>query len=314
VIAPRVTVFGAVAMDTRLASRAALVPATSNPVAASERPGGVGRNLAMTLAGLGATVTLASRIGADATGDALLAALAAGGIDTHAVTRSTIHPTARYWAVLESTGELALGLADMAVLDELEPVAIEPAMAAPADAWLVDCNLPTACIAHLLRSPRRPPLVAVDTVSTAKVPRIAADLARIDLLCTNAAEAGVLTGDGPREVLAARLLAMGTGRVVMGLGAAGLVLADELGVERLAALPIAPRDVTGAGDALAAAVLFGLLAGLDLRVAARIGRLAAAAAIAKNAPVARGIDIAGLRHLARRYDWEADAELARLQP
>ncbi len=301
-------------MDTRLESRAPLVPATSNPVTAGERPGGVGRNLAVTLASLGAEVTLASRIGADAAGDALVASLVAAGIAAHAVGRSLTRPTARYWAVLEPTGELALGLADMAVLDELEPVHLAPAMAAPADAWLVDCNLPAACLAHLLQSPHRPALVAVDTVSTAKVPRIAAHLAGIDLLCTNLVEAAILAGDGPPETVAARVRALGANRVVIGCGPAGLVAADASGCRRLDALPIAPRDVTGAGDALGAAVLFALLGGLDLLAAARIGRLAAAAAIAQNGSTAHGLDLSGLRALARRFDGEAHAQLARLQP
>lgn len=311
--APRVTVFGAVAMDMRLDSRVPIRLGTSNPVIASERAGGVGHNMAVALAGLGAAVTLASRVGADAAGDALVAALAAAGVATHAVSRSAERPTARYWAVLEPSGELALGLADMAVMDELEPATLGPAVGAPADAWLLDCNLPATCIAHLLQSPKRPPLVAIDTVSTAKVPRIGRRLAGIDLLCTNAAEAAALVGDGSPEALAERLLAMGARRLVIGLGADGLIVADAEGSQRLGALPIDPRDVTGAGDALAAAALHGLLAGLGLVAAARIGRLAAAAAIAKNGAVACSVDIAGLRDLARRFDWEAHAELARLQ-
>ncbi len=303
---PDVTVFGAIALDSRLTARAPLVPATSNPVASRETPGGVGRNVAVAMARLGARVSLASRIGDDAAGAALLADLAAQGIDARHVSRTADAPTARYWAVLEPSGDLALGLADMAVIDGLDPAALDPATAMPAAAWFIDANLPAACIDHLLGHPGRPPLVAVDTVSTAKAEKLRCRLAAIDLLFTNQAEATVLVGITDPEPL----LAAGAGAVVMGAGAAGLVVADASGITRLAALEVAKQDVTGAGDALAAATLVARLAGLALPAAARLGRLAAAAVLeGSEAPT-----IPDLRDLASRFDNGVHAELAHLQP
>ena len=164
---PNITVFGAIALDVRLTAHAPLVSTTSNPVISRKAPGGVGRNVAVAMARLGAMVTLASRIGDDAAGAALLADLAAWGIDRRHVARTRKASTARYWAVLEPTGELGLGLADMAVIDAIEPADLEPATTTPAAAWFIDTNLPAACIDHLLAHPARPALVALDTVSTA---------------------------------------------------------------------------------------------------------------------------------------------------
>jgi pseudouridine kinase len=301
---PAVTVFGAIALDIRLTSCSPLVPATSNPVRSRETPGGVARNVALAMARLGARVTLASRIGDDAAGAALLADLDGQGIDTRHVGRTADAPTARYWAVLEPSGELVMGLADMAVLDSLKPVALEPAAARPAAAWFIDANLPEACIDHLLAHRGRPPLVAVDTVSTTKAQKLRGRLAAIDLLFTNTAEAAVLAGDADLR----QLLAMGAKAVVMGAAADGLVIADAGGTARLAALPVQRSDVTGAGDALAAATLVGRLVGLELEAAARLGRLAAAAVLeGMPAPT-----IQDLRDLASRLDKGAHAELARL--
>jgi pseudouridine kinase len=96
--------------------------------------------------------------------------------------------------------------------------------------------------------------------------------------------------------------------VVIGAGADGLVIADARGVTRLAALPVQRVDVTGAGDALAAATLVAYLAGLELEAAARLGRLAAAAVLeGLPAPTIRD-----LRELASRLDNAAYAQLARL--
>jgi pseudouridine kinase len=267
-------------------------------------PGGVGRNVALAMARLGVRVTLASRVGDDAAGTALLVALGGEGIDTRDIGRGAEAATARYWAVLEPTGELATGLADMAVLDALQPADLDPATTVPADAWFIDSNLPTACIDHLLEHPARPALVAADTVSTTKAERLRGKLAAIDLLFTNAAEAAVLAGEADPELL----LDQGVRAVVMGEGASGLVAADGSGVTRLAALDVAKRDVTGAGDTLAATTLVAGLAGLRLQAAARVGRLAAAAVLeGDEAPT-----IADLRSLAERLDKGAHAQLTQL--
>jgi pseudouridine kinase len=266
--------------------------------------------MALGLAGLGAAVRLASRVGDDPAGAVLLADLAAGGVDTRHVDRTADHATARYWAVLVPSGELALGLADMAVIETLQPTSLAGAAAAPADAWLLDANLPEPCIAWLLARSDRPPLVAADSVSVAKAGRLRAHLARLDLLFTNLAEAAALVGGAG----AAGLLDAGVGAAVVGEGAAGLLVLERSGRHRLAALPVATQDVTGAGDALAAATLYAHLGGLEMKLAARVGRLAAATMISKNASQQGHYSSTDLRLMAQRFDRELDAQLARLYP
>lgn len=303
-----ITVFGAIALDCRLTACRPLVPATSNPATARERPGGVARNIAAYLADLGADVRLVSRLGEDAAGTALLHDLAQRHIDSAHVARSRTAATARYWAVLEPAGELALGLADMAVLDEIDPRALDAAARLPAAAWFLDANLPEACIDHLLDHPCRPELLAADTVSVSKAGKLAGRLAAVDLLFTNAAEAAVLVGAAD----AAALVLAGAGAVVIGRGAAGLDVADASGSRHLPVLAsaVGVKDVTGAGDALAAATLWGRLSGLDLFTAARLGRLAAAAVITESTFFA----LQHLHDLARVADKALHAELVRLLP
>lgn len=307
-----VTVFGSVVADTRLVTEAPARPGTSNPATSRERSGGVGRNVAMALARMGLAIRLSSRVGEDAAGQALVDELRAAGIDTGGIESSARHPTARYWAVLEPSGELVIGLADMAVFAEHGAAAVEQVAARPAAAWFIDCNLPAATLALLLDHPKRPALVAADTVSAAKALRLRGHLARLDLLFTNAAEAAALVGPGPPAELARRLVAQGVGAVVLGQGAAGLVLADATGVHALDALAVPVVDVTGAGDALAAGVLAARLAGLELAAACRIGRLAAALAVGSDAAVPQDFGIPVLRDLALRLDSVAHVQLARL--
>jgi len=260
--------------------------------------------VALGMARLGVRVSLASRIGDDVAGRALIAALEVEGIGTVHIGRRPDTPTARYWAILEPGGELAVGLAEMAVLDALEPADLDAAARQPADAWFIDANLPTACIDHLLHHPARPALVAVDTVSTVKAEKLRGRLSAIDLLFTNESEAAVLAGNSDPL----RLLDQGAEAVVMGAGAAGLVIAEAKGLTRLAALAVAECDVTGAGDALAAATLVARLAGLELAAAARLGRLAAAAVLEGG----RAPTTADLHSLAGALDNAAHAHIDRL--
>ena len=53
-------------------------------------------------------------------------------------------PTASYTAILEPNGELVLGLADMAIYDEITPALLEPALPRllEYELWFVDANLP----------------------------------------------------------------------------------------------------------------------------------------------------------------------------
>ena len=79
-------------------------------------------------------------------------------------------------------------------------------------------------------------------------------------------------GDGPApEGLAAALVGAGARAVVLTLGARGAVVADGSGVRPLPARAVRVVDVTGAGDALVAATLAGLVAGADLDAAVRAG-------------------------------------------
>ncbi|MBN9010612.1 MAG: hypothetical protein J0H63_10915, partial [Rhizobiales bacterium] len=70
----RIAVFGGVAVDRLAMSRAAPVAGASNPGSTRTAPGGVGLNVASTLARLGHGVRLVARLGEDGDGAAILAA------------------------------------------------------------------------------------------------------------------------------------------------------------------------------------------------------------------------------------------------
>lgn len=259
-----------------------LIPGTSNPAIMRQSFGGVARNVAETLARLQASVTMISMVGEDAAGDAILGHLEALGVDTSLIARSSAFPTADYAAILDHDGELHVGLAAMHVFDALTPDALHPAWPViAASGWVfADCNLPEATLRALMARKGGAKL-SVDTVSVPKAVRLPGDLSAIDVLFTNADEAGALLGtpaSAPAS-LAAGLRARGAKGVVLTLGADGHLVADDTGIAWVSSLAAAALDVTGAGDALMSGTLYGLMAGQSLVDASRLGALLAHATV-----------------------------------
>jgi pseudouridine kinase len=283
--------FGAANIDRQARAHRTVRLGTSNPVTIRTSLGGVARNVAETLARLDLPVGLVSRMGHDPSADRILAAMQRLGLDLSLVTRSETSGTASYTAVIEPNGEMTVAIADMGIYDEMGPDVLAPALAAarPAAAWFVDANLPAEGLAAILSHPGRPALVAVDAVSSPKSEKLRGLLDRIGLLCLNRDEAEAITGhpvhdEATSRTALHRLRDAGVGRVVLNRGGEGALIADAAGEAAIPACPAEIIDVTGAGDAAMAGTLFGLVAGLSLTEAARLGR--AASALALEAPTA----------------------------
>jgi pseudouridine kinase len=287
---------GGAHLDRHGVLRGPSVPGTSNPGGVHVAMGGVARNVAENLARLGERVTLISRVGDDAAGRQVREHASGAGIDTALCTASGVHATASYTAILENNGELVIGLADMDIYDEITPALLEASLARlrKHSHWFVDTNVPGATIDWLLTAARGIP-VAVDAISVAKAPRFVPLLPGISLLFANLAQAGAIvraddrflssvtpmkaapgTSVDSRTQAAQDLHRLGARAGIVTAGPAGIAVWSGEEVHTLSALPAQPRDVTGAGDALVAGTLFGILHGQSLFEAARMGLAAAA--------------------------------------
>ena len=294
-MSPRVLCIGGATVDRTYRLAAPLVPETSNPAAGSSGFGGVARNVAENLCRLGIATELLTRVGDDEAGGALLRQLGGAGIGSRGVLALPGHATADYVAVLTPGGELALGLAAMAILDQLTPEAIDrhAGLVAEADWVFADCNLPAAAMLALVsRRWGGAYRLAADAVSVAKSARLPASLAGIDLLFVNRDEAAAVLArhgrhDAEPAAMAEGLRSLGAGAVVVTLGADGAVAAEAAGVARWPAVAATVVDVTGAGDALIAATLAARASGETLAEAVRRGCAAAARAVAVPAATGR---------------------------
>lgn len=292
-----VLVIGGSTLDLKCRSAAALKLGTSNPGTTSRSAGGVGRNIADNLARLGTNTTLVTAIGQDAGGELLMQESRSAGVHLSHVIKGT-EPTGRYTAVLDSSGEMVVAIADMTAMEALRPEHLLPArdLMRQASMVILDGNLPPEALRFALESAASAAVkVLLDPVSTPKAARLApllGDQRPVHTLTPNRSELEAISGqslENEASILraAAALHERGVEQVWVRMGEGGSLLSTRKdGAPEQSFLPATPyvapeevQDVTGAGDAALAAFAHALLQGFDPRQAARFGHAAAALTI-----------------------------------
>lgn len=262
-----------------------LEPGTSNPARIRTSFGGVARNVAENLARLDQPVKLVSAVGKDLPGDELLAYTEAAGVDVSAVLRTGLFPTSFYMGVLDQRGHLRFAVDDMRAMSELTPDYIQGYQSLFEEASLVfvDGNLSEASLKMAVSLARKCKIpVCADPASLILAGRLKPILNKLHLVTPNVAEAVALTGQAfessdPQAALedARALLNEGVDIALIALAEFGVVYASSEISGHIPAIQTPIIDPTGAGDALTAAVLFGLVNDMDLDDAVRLGVSAA---------------------------------------
>jgi len=301
----RFTVIGAANIDIITKSTDRIIHADSNPASIRLNAGGVARNIAENLSrygveveveagvgvgsgsGSGVEVDFITAVGNDHFGGFLREKCDACGMNTGSwIVREGMN-TGVYSAALDCDGELYVGFNAMSVLESINPGDIPPLsnLITNADLLIVDANLPEAALVAIAELRGGLPVMA-DAVSVSKAPRLGCIMKKISILKLNRAEAECLTGlilddEAKLRHACSLLMQKGAGRVMITLGAEGLCAADSGGVLFLPAKAVMVKNVTGAGDALAAGVA--LRFHQDLKSQAEHGASLAARHLAGNA-------------------------------
>ena len=258
-------------MDLIAQPLVSLVLGDSNPGQIQSAPGGVARNVAENLARLGQAAHLFSVVGDDALGQSLLGRTRSVGVDVSAVQTVLGGTTSTYLSIHSAQGELEFAINDMALLEKLTPTLLQSqaAVLRAARAIVVDANVSDATLAYLLGTGFGKPVYA-DAVSVAKCSRLKPWMAALHLLKVNRLEAQALSGatvHTTADALAACrcLREQGARQVVVSLGADGVCWIDVDGTEgHCPAASVAVLNVSGAGDALLAGLVFGHVQGWAL--------------------------------------------------
>ena len=280
-----VIVIGGANVDIKAKTIAPNVMGTSNPGIVSTTAGGVGRNIAHNLARLGASVSLISVVGQGAHGDMVLETTAHAGVDVSKVTRSAV-ATGTYVALLDHNGELINALNDMRAVEAIGPSLIDMHAAAIVEARYVvaDCNLPLASLIHI--AALAGDKLIIEPVSVPKSAKLVDVLKRqrVFLASPNLDQLQHLAGTCDPGRAFAFLHGAGLANVVLHAGGQGAFVSTGQNIEHVAARASGPIvDVTGAGDAAVAGLVYGLLQGLNLVDAALLGQKQAGLVVASAA-------------------------------
>jgi len=276
-----VLVIGAAGMDMVGRLKSELRPHTSNPAQIRYAFGGAARNVAENLLHLGTPVIFLTVLGSDEPGDNLIQAIGEAGANVDRVLRSTQYPTGTYLAVVNTDGKLEYGLDDMRILTELSPkyIRAHEDLFSQASLLFFDANLPKETIRTVLSIAGRVKLPAcADPTSEALAPKLIPHLPRLRLVVPNRVEASILCNRGsvistPQEAIdaAKRLVSQGVEIAIVAMAESGVCYATSETSGFVSTVRTNIIDPTGGGDALTAAVLFGMLNQMPIDDAVKLG-------------------------------------------
>ncbi len=280
-----ILVVGAAGLDTKGHAEGPLQLGTSNPGSIRISVGGVARNVAENLARLGERPVLLSALGADRSGQRVRDQAADAGVDVSYLIESPDHHTGAYLAVFGQAGEPVISIDDMAVLSAITPAVIYNRRSLIRDAAMVvmDANLSPPAINSLIRQATKYQVpISADPTSASLAQRLKPHLSSLFMVTPDLPEAEVLCGRSLRNTraqgiaAAKQLVAMGVQVAIVTLAELGVCYATPEVSGHVPAVKTQVVDRTGAGDALTAGVVFGLLNDFSIDEAVHLGASAAA--------------------------------------
>ena len=276
-----ILVIGAAGMDMVGRLKSELRPHTSNPAQIRYSFGGAARNVAENLLHLGTPVTLLTVLGDDEAGDNLIQAISEAGANVEAVLRSPHYPTGTYLALVNTDGKLEYALDDMRILAELSPQYIQAHedLFAQSSLLFIDANLSKETLRAIMSIARKVKLpVCADPTSESLAIRLSPYLRRLRLVVPNRGEASILCDrksgiTNQREAIDAAkcLVSQGVEIAIVTMGESGVCYATSETSGYVPPVRTNIIDPTGAGDALTAAVLFGLLNQMPIDDTVKLG-------------------------------------------
>lgn len=283
----KVVVVGSLNMD--LVTRAPRLPRGGETLIGESFctiPGGKGANQAVAAARLGAKVSMVGCVGSDAYGQQLRGALLAEGIDCQSVS-VVAGSSGVALIVVDDNSQNAIvivaganGVLTPDVLDRFDEVLRS------ADVIICQLEVPDATVGHALKRGRELGKTVILNPAPASRPLPADWYASIDYLIPNESEAAVLSGLAvdsleTAEAAATQLLAAGAGKVIVTLGAQGLMFANGASFQHFPAPLVKAVDTTAAGDTFVGGFAAALADGKSEVEAIRFGQVAAALSVTR---------------------------------
>jgi len=290
-----VLVIGSVNRDRIL--RVTTRPAAGSTVLATgmaTRTGGKGANQAVAAVRAGAVTRLVGCVGDDADGRDALADLTRAGVDISGVIVAARSPSGSAFVTVTPDGENAIVVepgsnALLRAADAAEAIASSRSRRVAEGVVVTQAEIPAAVVDRAAAAAAAAAAGIRFVYNLAPYRPVSEPVLRLcDPLVVNEGEAAALVGHPLGSVGLAQAtaveLASACRSVVVTLGPAGAVLADDRGARHVPATPVDDVvDTTGAGDAFVGAMAAALATAADLDSAVTAGARAAAAVISRGA-------------------------------
>ncbi|WP_025686425.1 carbohydrate kinase family protein [Paenibacillus maysiensis] len=254
---------------------------TSNPSSTRQQScGGVARNVAENLGRLSQWVSLLTAVGDDAEGEFVVEQ---SNRYIHVVPLQVKGEpsTGVYTALLDEQGEMIVATAEMEIYDQIRASAIldNAPLITSSGLVLLDTNFSASVLASTIRlcHEHQVPLV-VSSVSASKMRKLPRNLNGVEWLVCNVVEAEAFLGlkitDDQQMLEAAQVFhKLGVKHVVLTGGVDSVLFASQGGTH--GQIPVQPVqgivDVTGAGDAFIAGMIYGIIQGYPMEQICQFG-------------------------------------------
>lgn len=262
---------GAANIDLMGRSRAPLVMEDSNPGFISLSVGGVTHNICENAVKMGAKkVRLITAVGDDLYGETIRRVCGEAGIGTDDFLVVPGESSSTYLSLHQPTGEMAVALSDMRVLQRLSVDFLERRrkLLESAGAIVMDTGLPEEVLRYIADTYGENIPIFADPVSTTYAKKLRGRLRGYHTIKPNLLETQVLAEMEIRtrqdlEQAAGRLLSQGLTRLVVSLGREGVYYRDREGLTlRVRGRPMdRVVNTTGAGDAFMGGLLAAFIKG-----------------------------------------------------
>ncbi len=274
----KVVIIGASNIDIKGKSRSKTFSKTKNPGKVEFSPGGVGRNIAENLARLGVHSTLLSVVGNEGFSDLLINSTQKAGVDVSKIKKCEEN-SGIFLAIINSRGELDASISDMGIMSEITPEYIRENIdiIKESDYMIVDADIPDQTLLELLSISKKYSIpICVEPVSPSRAHSIQNYMNGVTLTTPNKEELESLvnrqiTDEKDIRDASEELLKMGVENLIITLGSEGAYCASKTFKGFIPSVRTMVINSVGAGDALVAGTIAGLMDGKSFEESVKLG-------------------------------------------
>lgn len=270
--------------------------------------GGVGRNIAENIALLGIPIKMFSVVGDDINGDKLISETSISGVDMSYVKVIPGVNTGTYLAILDENKDMDVAINDMDIIEHFNRDYIFNNLDTikNSDVIVFDTNLSEELLSYstdLLKDKK----LFLDTVSNIKAQKAKSIIGRFYTIKPNLKEAEVLTDmtinsyDDMKKACDS-LHEKGVSNVCISLSEKGVFYSNKDGFGVMDTLNKKPKNVTGAGDAFQAGLVYGEYNNLSFKDSVKLAIAAASMAMDTHQTINRDIKIEDIINLSKKVE------------